>query len=252
MPNKGEKGEKICVKYMLQHRNDSPWCIKHFDCPNIELLNPKTKEVIQKPEDIEKTGSDYKADVLIRKSTGELISPSIKTTNCSPPAILNHTHRNAKAFQKKFVEDLPIMDKIIKFYLERRKAGEYKEDVYLHDLFKDFNCGDEELRVWTEWITYFVFSGTGKADAICPADSILEWDGNEIKLIICKTNEQKKHYIESLLSQDLYRLIMSIRGPKGMPKHHEQHVPWIFKHHTDDGKVIIKGALHIRIEKNKE
>jgi len=252
MPNKGTKGEIQCVNHLFQHRNDSPWCEKRFDCPYIELLDPKTKEEIQSPEDIKKTGPDYKADIVVRKSTGELIFPSIKTTNCAPPAILNHTHRNAKVFQKKYVEDLPTMDKIIKFYLEKRKAGEYGEDVYLHDLFKDFNCGDKEQRVWAKLFIYFIFSGTGKGDAICPADSILEWDGNDIKLIICKTQEQKEHYLESLLSQDLYRIKMCIRAPpKGMPKHNEQHVPWIFKDHKDDGKVKIKGALHIRIEKIK-
>lgn len=242
MPNKGEKGEIQCVKHMFQHRNDSPWCKKHFDCPNIELLDPKTKKVIDSKLKIQKAGSKYKADILIRKSTGELISPSIKTTNCAPPAILNHTHRNANAFQEKLVECLPVIDAQLKFYIDKRKHGG-TEDINLLKLLNDSNGGYKERKAWNKVICYGAFEGTGKADAICPADSILEWDGNDIKLIICKTQEQKEHYIESVLSQDRFKI--SIRD-KAMPKNIcSEHLPWIFEHHKD-GKVTIKGSLHIR------
>jgi len=254
--NGGTKGEIQCIKHCFENRNNSEWCKKHFNEPNrIQVIDLVTKKVIQNIEDIKENQAPnkYKADVLIRLETsGEILSLSIKTTNCAAYAVMNHTHRNANAFQKKFVEDLPTLDKIIKFYLEKRIAGEYGEDVHLHKLFKDLNCGDKYKDLWMKLITYFTFSGTGKGPSEAPADSILLWNGNNIKFISCKTQQQKEDYIESLLSQDLYLITMSIRAPpKGMPRHNDNHVPWIFKHHKKDGTVKIKGALHIRIEKKK-
>jgi hypothetical protein len=246
--NGGTKGEIQCVDHCVENRNNSTWCKKNFDCPNIELLDPKTKKVIEPGQKIQKTGSQYKADIVVRKSTGELIFPSIKTTNCAPPAILNHTHRNANLFQKKLVEYLPIIDDQLKFYIEKRKHGGGKEDINLLKLLNDSNGGDKERKAWIKVICYGAFEGTGKKDAICPADSIMEWDGNDIKLIICKTKEQKENYIESVLLQD--RFTISIRD-KAMPKNIcPEHLPWIFEHHKD-GEVKIKGSLHVRQSKKR-
>ena len=243
--NKGDKGEKQCIQHCFDNQNNSIWCMKHFkESKSIKLIDPVTKKIIQSVEDIKKAPSGCKADILILLETsGEILYPSIKTTNCSPPSILNHTHRNARAFQSKLIKYLPYIDNTIKYYIEKRKAGTIAEDVKLLKLINYCNNKNEVKYAWKKIISYFAFSGTGSKDSICPANSVLLWDGNKIKFYDCKTEEQKESYIESILSKDLF--VISIRK-KAMPKHIcDEHMPWIFEHIVGD-EIKIKGCLSIR------
>ena len=248
--NKGEKGEKECIAYCFRNKNNSVWCMKHFNEPvGIELLDPKTQQVITSEGEIQKAGGMYKADCQIRLlSTNKIWSPSIKSSNCAPPAILNHTPRTAKAFQNQLHEYLPAIDRTLGFYLEKRRNQECREDVLLNDILSDDD--DEEKMAWLHVISYFAFSGTGSKPAKCPADSVLIWNGENVTFYPCETDIQKKKYIESLILKRLLKI--SIRD-KGMPTTlTTENRQWLFEDYRYDGTVKIKGSLHIRQMKPKK
>lgn len=244
--NKGEIGETQCIKHCFKNRNNSQWCMDNFDEPErIEIINPKTRQVITSEDEIQKASASYKADCMIRKCTsGKIKSPSIKSSNCAPPAILNHTPRTANAFQNELVEYLPAIDKTLEFYLEKRRRHECGEDVFLRELLNEANAQDEEKRAWLRVISYFAFNGTGGSRSRCPADSILIWDGETITFHDCETDTEKDNYIHNLMSKGLLKI--SLRG-KGMPPiPTNENLPWLFEDYKDDGTVKLKGSLHIR------
>jgi len=252
MPNKGEKGEDLAIGECFMNKNNIDWCVATFGEAGeegIEVIDPKTNKPIATKEDIQKASSLYKADIKLQLlKTGEYLAPSIKAINCAPPAVLNHTHRAAKAFQNELQVILPYLDEVLSYYKERRMIGACNEDVKLLDLLKNFHGqhGQEVRDAWVKTLVYFSFEGTGSKCSRCPANSMMMWDGSDVSFIDCRTQEQKENYIKDLLDQDLYKI--SLRN-KAMPQTiTETMLPWVYEDASED-VIKYKGALHIRLLK---
>ncbi|RZD39356.1 MAG: hypothetical protein CXT73_07705 [Methanobacteriota archaeon] len=246
MLNRGERGEIEAISFCFENRENTNWCTNHWGesgADGIEVIDPVTNNPIERIEEIRIAQAAYKADVkILLRRTGEMLALSIKTTNAAPPTVLNHTHRAANAFQQILQEILPHLDTSLDYYREERRNGRYGEDVYLNDLLNNF---PEEVRnAWIRTIVYFTFEGTGRGRSICPANSMLLWDGEDIHFSDCRTQEQKERYVNDLLNQNLYRI--SLRR-KAMPKRiTARHLPWVYEDRTGD-EIRYKGSLHIRL-----
>ena len=229
------KGEINVKKFIFNFNKDKDYnsLIKIFGDSasiGIELLD-KNNNIILTEDNISKADNYCKEDLRIKMiKTKEIFNISIKCIDGKPPAIINHTHRNAKIFQVdgKLHTYLSSLDEIIKIYFNKNK-----EDVKINEL--ELNKAHKKTLI--NVLNFFVFEGTGCGDSMYPVNSILEiGEPNNIytwNFIICKNNKEKINYIKAIYS----RLLLSIRCHKP-PKMCEQMKPWTNKD---------KFQLHIRI-----
>lgn len=218
MPNKGESDEIVVIDLLKKLKVDEA---KELFGDTIIIKNPTVK-------------SKEKADVIVTTKT-TIYQISIKSFNGRPPAVLNHTHRGAWAFQSHLSHHLKELDKLITRLISIRKENG-KEDNAVSNLNLDIPMSVMLMSV----VKYFMFEGTGSKLSKVPANTILEYSDN-MKVICCFTNSQKLLYVAKILN----KLIISLRN-KGMPKNiNEVHEAWIYDDPKSGKK---KGSLHIRLQ----
>ena len=178
------------------------------------------------------------------KKTKNVYRISIKSKHGANPAILNHTHRKAKIFQKDGIlyDYLPYLDTILQEYIYKRINKTISEDASV----MDFTClkNDHVLKEkFIEVLIYFVFDGTGKGYSKCNANAVMTYS-DTITFMRCNNIQDKKTYIESIYD----KIVISLRD-KGMPKSIPEYCkPWIFHDIKSDSSIKHKGGLHIRIK----
>lgn len=188
---------------------------------------------------ISKAGARSKADTIIN---GEPIS--IKSNNCAPPALVNHTARPGFEFAGNHGGgDINKLDLIIEEYWEKRLAGVIGEDVANFHINSPFK---KEREIMRPFLNYFLFEGTGSGLSIMPANRILAFTD--------PLNTDTWHFYDKKNAIDLYwdNLIFSLRAKKGMPANYPNvssklgpRLPSIAKWTKYiDGDY--RGALHIR------
>lgn len=253
LTNKQNKGEKDEVLLLIElfHLNET----RQFDkltnifgeeaSEGIHILHIDSNDEIVDINDLSKARTCYKADCRIKmKKTLNVYTPSIKSKNGSNPAILNHTPRNARIFQKNGIlyDCLTCLDIILKEYIVKRIDKIIGEDTHITNLV----ClNDNELReIFIKVLIYFVFDGTGKGYSKCGANAIIEYHNDKITFINCDNIERKKEYIKSIYNT----IIISLRD-KGMSKLIPEYCePWIFHDIKPDNSIKHKGSLHIRFK----
>jgi len=231
--NAGEKGEIEAKRSLYDNKNSN--LVSVFNSAGasggIELINYTTGEFYTSPSDIYKSPPGCKSDVGIHlKTSGATFHASIKSTHGAPASMVNHTHRNASVFRPggALHSHLDNLDSVV---------DEYREKGPLDVKFKDLHIFDDPIikQSMVATISYFTFHGTGKGNSKFPADSIIYYNGKDIKFQSYMSENAKNQYVESLFD----KYVMSIRS-KAMPNTLvEQHRRWVI------GET--RGALHIRI-----
>lgn len=252
--NKGEVGEIYVIIYLynlskLKEEKYILLLIKLFGeaaSNGITLCDLTTKEPINDVEQIKKSKSIYKADCLIKfNKTSELLYISIKCDHGAKPAILNHTPRTAKVFQEngELINYLPELDILVNKLNKERTEGNVSEDIHIIDI----DIPDKIKECLMNVIKYFMFEGSGSGKNKMPANAVLNICNprniDEWKFSLCNTDETKLNYVKTIYKN----IIISIRE-KGMPKKINKICePWILQTNKKN-----KGAIHIRLKKNKE
>jgi hypothetical protein len=238
--NIGERDE-ILLQLRLIHLNNN----KNFDelkeifgeeaSEGISILNIDTDDEIDKPNKLSKAPQGAKADCRIRMT---------KTNNVYNPAILNHTPRSAKIFNKGgiFNDLVECLDIIAEEYRNKRGNNLIGEDTLISNLTclkHDPVLKKQVIKI----LLYFVFDGTGKGYSKYKSDAIMTCQGDKIIFRKCDSIQNKKLYIESIYD----KIVISFRD-KGMPKVPNEYCkPWVYDEIKPDGSIKHKGSLHIRI-----
>lgn len=255
--NKGEVGEIYISIYLFnlskkyKETNENKYVLlltKLFGedaSDNIILCDLISKEPIISIDQIKKSKSSCKSDCLIKfNKTKEFIYISIKCEHGANPAILNHTPRTAKVFQESgdLSSYIPELDILVSKLNKERLEGNVNEDIHIINI----DIPDKIKECLISVIKYFMFEGSGSGKNKIPANSVLNIcnpkDINEWKFILCNTDESKINYVKTIYKN----IIISIRE-KGMPKKINKICePWILQTNKKN-----KGAIHIRLKKNK-
>jgi hypothetical protein len=209
--------------------NITPTLISRFS--DLQLANFCTQHGIIK------AGIFSKADIFING-----VGYSIKYSNASPPALVNHTRRTGWEFvaQKKGIS-IGHLDLLIADYWQKRLNGTISEDVPNTHSYSPFNS---HLNVLLPYLEYFIFEGTGSRISKHPASEIIEFSDpfniSSWKLL------NKNQLVQSIWP----RLVFSMRSGKGMPTNinsltqieKKSVLIW-----TKNVNGSLKGALHVRI-----
>lgn len=248
--NIGEKDEVQCTKRLFSLDSELNYneLVRVFGddaSEGIEVINPSTHVPYSNIDQIKKTAGSYKADVVVRmKKNQKPYNISIKSTTGAPPAILNHTHRNAKVFQQggQLNKHLPNIDMLLDEYKGKRTSKTFKEDVSMTNLECIQNPEIRNSIVNT--LAYFLFQGTGSGESKQQADSILVWNKGDMTFKDCTNTEEQQSYANSILENS----VMSLRE-KGMSKTvHNNMLPWVYEE-ENNGVLKRKGCWHIRMDK---
>lgn len=253
--NKGEKDE-VLLLIELFHMNDTDQYDKLVDIfgeeasKGIDILCMNTRHAITNIHKLSKAIGQYKADCMIRMNqTNNVYAISIKSMNCSNPAILNHTPRSSKVFQENGILSgfVKSIDVVLAENINKRKTHTIHEDVSLNQLSStmDKTIQSDLIHV----LSYFMFDGSGSGYSRCKSNSILEYSKDTIRFIKCCTPKDKLDYVTKIYD----RFILSLRD-KGMPQIICEHCkPWVFEDHTSHTcsrthTIKYKGSLHIRMK----
>ena len=252
--NKGEKGEISVIKtiFNLCKNNDIDKLTTIFGnnaSDGIIIYNHELNKPINNDNEIKNSTSGNKADFVFKFIKNNIFMYcSIKCEHGAMPAILNHTPRSAKVFQKDgyLFSELNNLDNIITYFNNQRKNGNVGEDIYI----KNMNISKKYKQSIIKTITYFLFDGTGSGISKCPSNSILEVidpnDINKWNFYNCNNYKSKLKYSKSIYN----RIVISMRD-KGMPKNKNiLCYPWIFFHQKENNIIKEKGSLHIRLTKS--
>ena len=249
--NRGEKDELLLLLklYHYNQLNQFDQLIEIFGkeaSEGINILNLNTNDEIVDINKLSKAPRDYKADCKIRmKKTKNVYSISIKSKNGANPAIVNHTPRSAKIFQKGGIFYDYILDlvKVLQEYIGKRMNKIIGEDTLITNLMclkDDYSLKEKIIDV----LTYFVFDGSGKGYSKCKSNAIMTYQNDKIIFTKCDKIQNKKAYIESIYD----KIVISLRD-KGMPKLMPEYCkPWVFDDIKPNGSIKHKGSLHIRIK----
>lgn len=249
--NIGEKDEIIAKKKLYTLSTNSTPNNKELvqlfgidASEGITLINPHTLLPYTNINEIIKSKPCYKCDIIVKiNKTEQLYNISIKSENGANAAIINHTPRSAKVFQKEGALNLELhnLDFLVKNLNEKRKNNEFGEDVKLTNL----DISDYIKISLTNMMKYFIFEGTGSGYSKIGANSILiinTCDIEKWKFYNCISEDNKFAYINCIYDN----CVISLRD-KGMPKNPSDIcAPWIYKDIKSDGKVKLKGSIHIR------
>tara|TARA_B100000989_G_C19529676_1_gene468893 strand:+ start:487 stop:1323 length:837 start_codon:yes stop_codon:yes gene_type:complete len=268
--NKGDKGEIQCVKYCFDNQNNLVWCNENlYEPEGIQVINPITKKVINSLDEIQKANSNYKSDIYLKSiRRNEVIGTSIKsfTSNTSPPSVINVTRRSKFIENKTLSNLVQYADIMMKVYFETDKnksailRGKSECDIMLSRLDLD----EETKNGIAEIIMYFTFNGTGNGDSNSPANAVIDYYGNgKFHYTFCPTRQDKINYV--LNNWNRYQIVL--RGhciyksgknkgklrTNGLLKSGpvEDDLPWVCYYEGVDGKKYPRGALGIRIVKDK-
>lgn len=222
-------GKSVVVKTV---KNDGVECKSLPAGTDLTKLNDSQVELLAISVGAFKAPAGSKADVYVNG-----LGISVKSHRGAPPAFLNHTHRaGLLKVCKRVGVSIDELDKIIKDYWNKRKAGIIKEDVKNTDTNSPFKDHIDYLR---PLLNYFLFKGTAQKDSLYPADYILDFE-NPLK------EENWKFSKDEYLDDNWDHIIFSVRS-KGMPKSYPNGKnaadiqPWV---EVAEGEY--KGALHGR------
>lgn len=188
---------------------------------------------------IGKAGPFSKADVFING-----IGYSLKYTNASPPALVNHTRRTGWEFAARHTgASMTQLDTIITNYWRLRLSGFIAEDIANSDPNSPFT---QHFNTLLPFLEYFAFNGTATKLSYHPAIEVIEFSDP------CNIATWKLLNKAQLIANLWPRLVFSIRSKKGMPsakmfsgmslKEKNSVMQWS---HLLNGE--LKGALHVRI-----
>jgi len=248
--NKGEKDEVLLLIetfYLNDTKQYDKLVVSYGDeaAEGVAILCMDTGDVITDINKLSKAKGCCKADCIIKMcKTNSIYNISIKSKNCAPPSILNHTPRTAKVFKPdgKLYEYVKSLDIIAKEYIDKREEKTIGEDVSIDKLESLANPSVKSDLL--DVLVYFMFEGSGKGDSICKANSILYYENGNIIFTKCRSIEEKREYIQSIYN----KVIISWRN-KGMPTIDNDYCnPWVFKDKSS-GIVKDKGSLHIRLNR---
>lgn len=267
--NAGEKSEIQCIKHCFDNQNNLVWCNENLHEPEgIQVINPITKKVINSLDEIQKANSNYKSDIYLKSiERNELIGISIKSFTGQGPSVINVTRRSKFIKNKTLLDLVPHADNMMKVYFETDKnksailRGKSECDIMLSSLDLD----EETKNGIVEIIMYFTFNGTGNGNSNSPANAVIDYYGNgKFHYTYCPTRQHKINYV--LNNWNRYQIVL--RGhcinksgknkgklrPNGLLKSGpvEDDLPWVCYYEGVDGKKYPRGALGIRIIKDKK
>lgn len=242
--NKGEKDEIYYKQKFFENKTNIEFLESILGnvedvSLGIEIINPTTYKFYDNKEEITKSNSREKADIIIYFiPSGKTRHVSIKSLSGAKPSILNHTPRSAKAFQTTLCNYVNDIDMIAKEYNHKRCNNEIGEDIQFSKLesFNHENVKQSFIKI----ILYFAFIGTGSSVSKNEVDSVLLINKDKtLTFIDCDTYEKKYNYISSILDT----CIISFRN-KGMPTTiTDICLPWIYI--NNNGKNC--GSIHVRL-----
>jgi len=243
--NKGEKDEIFYKQLIFENKSNIEFLLSIFGGTDdislgIEIMNPNTKTFFLSKEEITKSSSKEKADIIvyfIRSQKFRYIS--MKSLSGAKPSILNHTPRSAKAFQTTLSDCISDIDRLANEYNLKRTNKEIGEDIPFCKL-ESFQ--DEKIKQsFIKLISYFVFTGTGSRVAENEIDSMLLINKDKTLIFIdCDTSEKKERYIGSIIDT----CIISFRE-KGMPTIvTDTCLPWVYINDKTGKKC---GSIHVRL-----
>lgn len=205
----------------------------------IRELSENQLNIFCNAHQIGKAGPFSKADIFING-----VGFSLKYTNASPPALINHTRRTGWEFAADHIgANMSDLDTLISEYWRLRLSGVITEDIANSDSNSPFA---DHFFTLAPFLEYFAFSGTATKLSYHPASEVIEFsdpcDVKTWKLL------DKKQLIASLWP----RLVFSVRSKKGMPSKkmlstmsENERSSVLRWSHLINGE--LKGALHIRI-----
>jgi hypothetical protein len=243
--NRGERDETNYKRDIFDNKSNIEYLEQNFGNADdvslgIEIINHETNLPYMSREEIKKSPSGYKADIIIKFiQTNRVRYVSIKSLSGQKPSILNHTPRSASAFQTTLRACLDDIDILAREYIEKRSSGTIREDVKFCDLE---SSKDENIRrSFADMLIYFVFKGTGSKMSPKECDSILIINRDKtLTFIDCDTDEKKHNYVASFID----KCVVSFRN-KGMPSTvTDVCIPWIYTNNINGKKC---GSLHVRL-----
>lgn len=235
-----------------------PITINKIETPYKQLLRPigayppsTTPQVIEKLTEsqlitfcrnhsIGKAGPFSKADVFING-----VGYSLKYTNSSPPALINHTRRTGWEFAAQHTGGSMLqLDALISEYWRLRLSGVISEDIANSDMNSPFS---QHFNTLLPFLEYFAFDGTATKLSYHPATEVIEFSDP------CDIKTWKLLNKAQLITSLWPRLVFSIRSKKGMPSAR------MFSTMSPQEKASVmqwsqllngelKGALHVRIK----
>lgn len=214
--NRGEKDEILLLMklFYLNKTQQYEKLVEIFGGDAIEgitLYNMKKPDsIIKEFDEISKAGSNCKADAIIKMNKTEVIyKPSIKSKKCSNPSIMNVTSRSKFCNNMELSKFIPSLDILIEQYLDDDgNKGDSKSEV--DRKLCSYLLTESEKEDIVNVISYFMFCGTGKGPSVIIANSVMEYDSNEIKFRSCITEQEKKDYV----LENWNNYVISTRGHK--------------------------------------
>lgn len=207
----------------------------------IQQLTESQLVTFCKSHSISKAGPFSKADVFING-----VGYSLKYTNSSPPALINHTRRTGWEFAAQHTgANMAQLDILISDYWRLRLSGVISEDTANTDPNSPFS---QHFSTLLPFLEYFAFDGTATKLSYHPAIEVIEFsDPCDIKTWRLLNKGQ-------LIASLWPRLVFSIRSKKGMPSARmlstmsvQDRASVMQWSHLLNGE--LKGALHVRVRR---
>lgn len=206
----------------------------------IEQLTESQLVAFCKNHSIGKAGPFSKSDVFING-----VGYSLKYTNSSPPALINHTRRTGWEFAAQHTgASIAQLDSLISDYWRLRLTGIISEDTANSDPNSPFS---KHFNTLLPFLEFFAFDGTATKLSYHPANEVIEFSDP------CDITTWRLLNKAQLIASLWPRLVFSIRSKKGMPSARmfssmsaQEKASVMRWSHQVNGE--LKGALHVRIK----
>lgn len=255
--NKGEHNELLLKVYLI-HLRDKKISTKLFG--QITSVSFNNKEYASLPTNVNINNLKYYTKyqiISLCNKLGIAKSPpraksdvyingngySVKSVASAPPALVNHTTRPGFEWACSYEGvNISVLDNLVSNYWSLRRSKQINEDISNKNEFSPFTNARHILQ---PLLNYFLFKGTGSGLSKYPADFILDYidplDDTTWGLF-------DKHNVVDYMWN---RLTFSLRS-KGMPNNYPMNPNNLsIQMWTNRIKGKYKGALHIRLSKNK-
>ena len=268
--NRGDKGEENLGSTLSQLQLDYE---KSGDSSKlVKVLGPEAMDGIKinnadgTPYNGKKTPSSFKSDIqIVMNNTANVYHVSVKTTDCSPPSLMNSTSRDAWVFApgNPLHNSLPMLDELVHIYIiaARAKSGSASapsEDVKFLELEPVLSTHPQAASIiegYIDLLAYFMFKGTGTKIAPFPANSAILWNNSQktIDFRISLTDNDKRAYATSIFRDTIINLrpLRSALSSGNTSKYSGD--PWAVEYTYNrpgkpkDGETIYKHQLGIRL-----
>ena len=213
-----------------------------------------------------KTPSSFKSDIqIVMNNTANVYHVSVKTTDCSPPSLMNSTSRDAWVFMpgNPLHNSLPMLDEFVHIYIiaARAKSGSASapsEDVKFLELEHVLSSHPQSasiIEAYIDLLAYFMFKGTGTKIAPFPANSAILWNNSQrtIDFRTSLTDNDKRGYAASIFRDTIINLrpLRSALSSGNTSKYSGD--PWAVEYTYNrpgkpkDGETIYKHQLGVRL-----